>query len=439
MKFSRFSLFEFDYPEKGYTLIYNTLSKSVVTIETDIYNKIINNSISDVNEIYLSKLCEQGILVQDNDNENSKLNMYFSKLKSEYPSYATMVLTSYDCNLKCTYCFENSIKNINQEMTPEVTQQTINWLKKEIDQYSSNFFSIAFSGGEPLLNKKSLVDISRELNNYCNYKGIKYSFGILSNGTIELDDNELNEFYILGLRFIQYTIDGPKEIHDARRILNGGSYNKIIQNIKSIDSRIPVQTIIRINIDKENIETIDELLTEIKSLSIKKLVIDVAPRFASSCDIYNCNSNVINDNFLAEQIILLNKKISSLGLTHSRRFTSSTPCLDISLRQFVIDPLGDLYKCAGFAGMKEFKVGSVFDDKLNKNYIDIVGLDNWHNCKSCEFVPLCGGGCMYINHIEFNDYKKTKCQKQLFSNIVMKTLISSLNKEKIKSQLTSIN
>ena len=124
------------------------------------------------------------------------------------------------------------------------------------------------------------------------------------------------------------------------------------------------------------------------------------------------------------------------GINHSRRFASDTPCLAIVPRQFIIDPEGDLYKCAAFAGEKEYAVGNIYEKELNQRYIDMVGIDAWHECKDCPYVPLCGGGCLFLNRNAYGDYKKRKCQRPLFENLVMETLASSLNCEEISMQLS---
>ena len=61
-----------------------------------------------------------------------------------------------------------------------------------------------------------------------------------------------------------------------------------------------------------------------------------------------------------------------LGINHSRRYTSDTPCLAVVPRQFVIDPVGDLYKCAAFAGEKKFSVGSIYNDSIRFNDLTLV-------------------------------------------------------------------
>ena len=56
---------------------------------------------------------------------------------------------------------------------------------------------------------------------------------------------------------------------------------------------------------------------------------------------------------------------------------------------FIIDPRGDLYRCAGLAGRREFLAGSI-----NGKECDLfLGTELWRRCARCPRVPICGDGC----------------------------------------------
>lgn len=435
MKKSMYSLEKRNYIDNKYSLVYNTLTKAVAAILIDDWDKIGTTLENTISEKTISQLKENGFIVQDNDNENSRLNMYFTNLKSQYYSYASMVLTSYACNMNCPYCFENHIKDNKNTMSSQTAHDVSKWLQNEFIQYRPKFAGIAFSGGEPLFNKKAVSILISELKTFCDLNEINFSFGFLTNGTISISTKEAKEYSRCGIEFIQYTIDGNRDVNDKRRIIEGGSYDKILSNIKRNDKLMKLNSVVRVNIDQENIGKIDMMLDDLKSLSIRDLSLDYAVRFETPCDIFSSNQTVLEMKDLPHSILECQKITKERGIAHSRRFTSDSPCLAIVPRQFVIDPLGELYKCAAFAGEKEFVVGSIYDDQMNEKYIDMVGHDAWQDCKSCPYVPLCGGGCLFLNRNQTGDFKERKCNKYLFSNIVMETLASSLNQDDLRRQL----
>ena len=419
---------------KLYTFV-NTIRKGVVVVEENVFSNLVSNHSEKIDSSTLQSLYDEGFVVMDDDDENSRINMFFTSAKFEYFSYATMILTSYDCNMRCPYCFENGIKAKKDYMTEKTAKDVAEWLKIELKKYQPKYTGIAFSGGEPLINKKAISIIINEMKDFCDDIGIVFSFGFLTNGTLEINEADAEEYNRCNIKFIQYTLDGNKEINDKRRLIEGGSYNTILSNIVKNNKLMNIDTIVRVNIDNENYSDIDDMLMDLRKLCIDDLVLDFAVRFETPCDVKAINSNVLQQKDVPDRIIQCMKKAKKLGLNHSRRFTNDSPCLSIVPRQFVIDPQGDLYKCAAFAGEKDFVVGNIYNDDLNEKYVDVVGHDAWHECKQCPYVPLCGGGCLFINRNTHGNFKKKVCQRQLFEGLVMETLISTLDEEAIVNQL----
>ena len=202
--------------------------------------------------------------------------------------------------MRCPYCFENGIKENKSYMTSETANDVVTWLMKEIQQYQPKYFSIAFSGGEPLLNLEAVRTIISKISAYCSENGIFFQFGLLTNGTIKISTEDAALFQRYGLRFIQYTIDGDKEVHNKRRVLTDGSYDIIIQNMIDKARNMDIETVIRINIDQDNHQSISHLLEEINALELPNVTVDFAVRFDTPCDKYNCNSSVANSQSIVK-------------------------------------------------------------------------------------------------------------------------------------------
>ncbi len=65
---------------------------------------------------------------------------------------------------------------------------------------------------------------------------------------------------------------------------------------------------------------------------------------------------------------------------------------------YVFDPYGDVYSCTFAIGQKELIVGRYVPDLiLNEEYLKVWEKDvtKQSECINCEFMLLCGGGCMY--------------------------------------------
>lgn len=130
------------------------------------------------------------------------------------------------CNLACKYCFANTNAKNFQTMTFEIAQKAIDNMltqKRELDEYTIFYF-----GGEPLLKKELLRQISEYAQQEIAVKRRKkLKFLINTNATL-IDEQALSLFKEYSFK-VTVSIDGPKEIHDANRIYSNGkgSYNKV--------------------------------------------------------------------------------------------------------------------------------------------------------------------------------------------------------------------
>ena len=101
---------------------------------------------------------------------------------------------------------------------------------------------ITFYGGEPLLSTERIVSISQKIRSFWENKGLKYSFSLVTNGTL-LTPAIIDRLLQLGLKSAKVTVDGPKEVHDAFRPFKSGagSFDVIVRNISDVCDRIRIQ------------------------------------------------------------------------------------------------------------------------------------------------------------------------------------------------------
>lgn len=148
---------------------------------------------------------------------------------------------SQNCNLRCGYCpySSNEIYNNRSHSALNITwdtlQQGIDFLvdhSKDVDH-----LHVAFYGGEPLIEKKLIIDTMKYTQEKVSGKEI--SFGMTTNGTL-LDDSfarEVRDFNIS----IMISLDGPQDVHNENRtFVNGrGSYEIVYRNVVHIRDNYP--------------------------------------------------------------------------------------------------------------------------------------------------------------------------------------------------------
>jgi uncharacterized protein len=125
-------------------------------------------------------------------------------------------------------------------------------MKSDVAQRAIDFFlprtknservSIAFYGGEPLLNFNILKESVYYTRAQANKNNIKsdIGFALTTNGTL-LKHEIIRKFLIDNNFSLLVSLDGPKAIHDKyRRYISGkGTYDTIIQNLENIRKANP--------------------------------------------------------------------------------------------------------------------------------------------------------------------------------------------------------
>jgi len=117
-------------------------------------------------------------------------------------------------------------------MTFETAKRTLDYIFNIVEYRTYKQLGIAFYGGEPILN----FDLIREIIEYARkiFKDWSLFFSMTTNGTI-IDINII--------RFLKendvslcISLDGPREIHDSKRVTHkgNGSYEIVWKNLNQI-------------------------------------------------------------------------------------------------------------------------------------------------------------------------------------------------------------
>ena len=115
------------------------------------------------------------------------------------------------CNLSCTGCWAAQYGNKNN-----LSFETLDSICQQAKELGTYFF--IFSGGEPLVRKKDIIQLGRKHND-C------YFFAF-TNGTL-VDDELCEQMLDVGNFALAFSIEGNEEATDMRR--GKGTYRKVIE------------------------------------------------------------------------------------------------------------------------------------------------------------------------------------------------------------------
>lgn len=352
-------------------------------------------------------LIESQIIIDEQteaDNLANHINEILSRRYNPMHMSLTIAVTR-SCNFNCSYCYETDRPNIY--MTEEVEDAIIEFVK---NNSCLQYLHVVWYGGEPLLNFKTIKRLTKrflELN-------VNYTAQIVTNGYLMTSDisKQFNELHI---KTVQVTLDGLEHIHNNRRPLKDGSgtYKTILTNIKSLLQNVSdVELFIRSNVDTDNINDYPDFYNDL----MKELNYDtrVKPYEGFVNDVIESGCSPLTKNIMDPdaRVDYIIKHYNSNGIEHTflpiRRHQT---CIANNMYCFLIDPIGDLYKCWISMQNKKYRIGNVstnstFNSVMNSRYLCGSDYIFSSKCRECSVLPICEGGCPMVRY--FNKYEKKK-------------------------------
>ena len=400
MKFSKYNMIVDD-PETHQVVLFNTFTGESFIINEAIRSALEKKNVDALDTETRAAFIEKRILVEDQKDED-KVYKYFYELSKYNTSYlSATILFTWACNLRCIYCYEGAGEMRSNTMTMEDCDAVSTFLIAQAKQYRVSAISICLFGGEPLLNFKGCERVLSTIDKHCKENNLTLSTTIVTNGTL-INPEVISMLQKYNCANIQITIDGIKEIHDVRRPSKNGesSFDKIIKNLKLLlaTENFPIP-LIRINVDKDNLETTRELLRYLQSEGLGKCHIDfgiVRGETEACADYHACFTEDELGDILESLWLMAKEEGFNMNPRPRRKYLY---CGLNRQTSFTIAPTLDVYKCWEQVGDTRHRVGKIALDGTYEENTDVLAdwmcinpLDN-KDCSACVYLPTCGGGC----------------------------------------------
>lgn len=314
-----------------------------------------------------------------------------------------IIALTLDCNFRCVYCFQEHTKIV---MTRETADKFLQYFRLKCEGEGTENLRIAYYGGEPLMQFDMLRYIHERIEK--DFLGIQKDYLVITNGFLLSKEKVdfLNTYS--DLLKVQVTIDGPSYIHDKRRPLKNGksTFKQIVNNIVYCSKKI--ETIIRLNIDKQSVDYIKDLFKELESYNLNKLNIVFDPEYVSANTILNENYKEIcipEDEDVFMRLSTFAETAQQYGYRCSYEnsindFPLGEPkfyyCNAFSGKHLVLCPGGDIYACLERIGDLNEIIGNIHKSPIfNERYKDWCSQSILlsEQCRACEINAFCGGGC----------------------------------------------
>ncbi len=317
---------------------------------------------------------------------------------------------SEDCNLACDYCYYSTCGG---KPGPRINRIRRDILEKFIKEYmakSKGAASFVWQGGEPLLAGLDFFEEVVELQAKYAPPHTVIGNALQTNGT--LIDEKWARFFKTYRFLIGVSVDGPKEIHDARRVTGSGkgSYDRVMRGIGHL-REAGVEFNILTVVHEGNVHKAKELMAYymregfdyvqfIPCMDFRAQQTDKPGKYLITPEQYGrflCEAFDIwyNDGDPKISVRFFDNMLSVYLHREAELCIHRKSCP----KMLVLEQNGDAYPC-DFYISDPFKLGNVGTDSLddilgNPLYREFLSLkpNLPDKCVHCPYLRLCHGGC----------------------------------------------
>ncbi len=314
-------------------------------------------------------------------------SVVFSELK-----YLNLILTN-ACNLSCKYCFEQHKKDYGRFDLPKLKKMYDFLLTANSDD--GKLFQ--FFGGEPLAQKKLILDFCRTYQDVLSQNRLSARVSIVTNGLL-LTPEFVKEYFDYDYTQIVISLDTDDAATDQREIGEKG-----INHIFNMLSLIPKekkdehQVCIRCTINEESVPRLAGYMDRLYEKGIKNFIIHplILSRTNGAID---WNEDMWNK--MHQDIVAAIEKYPDFKITFAEGVGSkgNSNCL-VGSDMIAMDASGDFSGCYFFTNIKEsfgkMMLGNLFNDEIYLDrYVDfqkkyVTALTTNEECNACDLKGYC--------------------------------------------------
>ena len=204
------------------------------------------------------------------------------------------ILPTTVCNARCFYCYESN--NVFETMQPATVNATIDFIKKFIGDDLSGRYTIDWFGGEPMLVPELIKTMALEILQYCNERSVSISSEIVTNASM-INVTSIDFFRNIGIRRVHISMDGMKNEYERRKAYaDGKDYFEHIISCAQLLSKHGIQVMIRINVDKNNVDSCSRLIGYLCETIPHEAEVHVAPLYGYGDNCYSCVKRITIKN-----------------------------------------------------------------------------------------------------------------------------------------------
>jgi uncharacterized protein len=404
MKFSQHNIFSKIADSDEYFIV-NLLSGNADILSKDKAQEILDQRYTDVEE-YAAK----GYLADEADETRLYRKRYADFIDGrDKDEIQLFYVPWYSCNFACSYCYQEGYENEHGDPGDDVVDSFFRYVQKE---FVGRKKYITVFGGEPLLSGPKYKATITRLLDRAKEAGLETAF--VTNGyTLEEYVDILKEYRI---REIQVTLDGPEQLHDIRRPLQGGgsTFERITAGIdKALQQNLTIN--LRVVIDRQNISSLPALAQFAIDKGWTKHP-KFKTQFGRNYELHYCQTDrgkLLTRVEMFQELYALIQTNPEILQFHKPAFSISkflfengelpSPLYDScpgTKTEWAFDYTGSIYSCTATVGKSAEALGTFYPTVSKREEL----IEQWQErdvtaikeCQTCNLRLACGGGCSSI-------------------------------------------
>lgn len=403
-----------DIPDSNDSVLYNTRTCAIACLgeeERVVYDLVLEGGDPDgPGQRVVDELSAEGFLLENPEYEANMLQYQFERYRYSDAILELYVAPTMGCNFNCPYCFEHKREGF---MNKGIQDALLDFVREEYEDRPYKELKIVWYGGEPLLQIDIIVELSKRFIAFAEEMGIEYVASIISNTSLATEDVQ-QKLMDSRVWSIMTTLDGEKELHDARRVNKSGesTFDTIMQNVDSMtDKGICVD--FRCILEKGNVESclrLTEQMAGRDNLGIRVKPMRDMSKFGRKVPGAADVEALDPEDYAAAFLQVFLQKNPKLEDYERALEPIRLHCSAAMERGYAIDELGNAFNCGCAIGDDSKILFNICEPRESRKVNwDLKSWYNAHNpvaierCRGCRVLPLCQGGCLRRDEEPFSE------------------------------------
>lgn len=385
-------------------VVFATRTAEVRWLTDAVWESVRRGQLDELPDDLVEELIDVELLVPDGEDElQTVLDRNAAEVADNDDLYIVVQPTA-ACQLGCDYCGQ---QHTSRRLKPSDQDRLVTRVEQTLAGRRFRTLSTCWFGAEPLAGLPVMRAVTPRLIAAAEHAGCSYRSKLVTNG-LALDARRAEEVVVQHrVGFVEITLDGTAEFHDARRHKKTGAptFDRIFENLLALVRRddLDVEVRLRCNVDRRNRDGVSPLLRRLAEAGVQReLSVYVAPVHSWGNDAHKLSLE--KEEFARWEIGWLTEMLD-LGfdpMLIPRR--KPIVCLAVQPDAFLVDAYGAVFNCTevsyvpSYGTPNEYELGHLGDDddpsvraRLG-TFGDRIA-DSELPCASCRMLPVCGGSC----------------------------------------------